>query len=148
MHQNTYQFTPTMAASHNPFSNWFIDGNENKSSNTLPSIVGALPYPQSSSYPISPDDLVTFTFTSFNPTILNCNVLGPHNRPYFSIVTHASTSMPGYTFVRDVGGKNIAVVEWSASPLLEMDGINFKQKIGNWLKLASDRGSVLLTLAI
>jgi len=126
-----------MAASHNPFSSWVTAGNYKNDSGPLPSIVGALPYSQSS-YPISPDDLVTFTFTSFNSTILNCNVLGPHNRPYFFIVTDTSI-LPGFTFVRDVGGKNIAVVEWNTSPLLEIQGINSKQKIGDWLKLASNQ---------
>lgn len=128
---------------HNPFANWSAgsgfssDGTGNPDSGPPPSIVGALPYPHPPSYPLPPDELITFTFTSMNPTILNCTVLGPHNRPYFQIVTDAS--MPGYTLWKNAEKKNIALVEWQNTPLLEARGILAKQQITNWLRLAPDR---------
>ncbi|KIM86694.1 hypothetical protein PILCRDRAFT_64756 [Piloderma croceum F 1598] len=132
-----------MASNHNPFATWSA-GNGYSSNNIWnqdsappPSIVGALPYPHSPSYPLPPDELITYTFTSFNPTILNCTVLGPHNRPYFQVVTDAS--MPGYTLWKDGERKNIALVEWQNTPLLEARGILTKQQITNWLRLAPDR---------
>jgi hypothetical protein len=139
-----------MASNHNPFANWSAgngyssNGTWNEDTMPPPSIVGALPYPHSPSYPLPPNELITFTFTSFNPTILNCTVLGPHNRPYFQVVTDAS--MPGYTLWKDAERKNIALVEWQSAPLVEARGILAKQKITNWLRLAPDRRFVLLTL--
>ncbi|KZP25016.1 hypothetical protein FIBSPDRAFT_856395 [Athelia psychrophila] len=99
-----------MAYAQNPYSNW----NTDSSSGGSPSILGALPY-TNSSYPLPPGDLLTFTFTSLNPNILNCTVLGPNNRAYFAISTDAT--MPGCT----------------ARGLLQ------KQKISHWLRLSPDR---------
>lgn len=131
-----------MASNQNPFAHWTAgnvnsnNSNWNSNSGPPPSIVGALPY-LNTTYPLPPDDLIKFTFTSFNPTILNCTVLGPHNRPYFLVVTDAS--MPGYTIWKDVEQKNIALVEWQSSPLVEARGILPKQKASSWLRLAPDR---------
>jgi hypothetical protein len=131
-----------MAANHNnPFAAWQLTSDNNgggssAASGPPPSIVGALPYPQTS-YPLPPDNRITFTFTSFNPTILNCTILGPHNRPYFSVSTDAS--MLGYTVLKDVKSANVALVEWQNAPLLEVRGILSKRKITDWLKLASDQ---------
>lgn len=135
-----------MASNHNPFATWSAgngySSNSTQNSAPPPSIVGALPYPHPPSYPLPPDEIISFTFTSFNPTILNCTVLGPHNRPYFQVVTDAS--MPGYTLWKDAERKNIALVEWQNTPLLEARGILTKQQITNWLRLAPDRRFVLL----
>jgi hypothetical protein len=133
-----------MSSSSNPFANWNMgngfssDGTWNQNSAPPPSIVGALPYPHPPSYPLPPNELITYTFTS-NPglTILNCTVLGNDNRPYFQVVTDAS--MPGYTLWKDAERKNIALVEWQSTPLLEARGILTKQQITNWLRLAPDR---------
>lgn len=120
-----------MAHSQNPYANWQSGNN-----GTSPSIVGALPY-TSTSYPLPPSDLVAFTFTSLNPTILNCTVLGPNNRHYFSISTDAS--MAGYTLFKDTDSRSIALIEWQNKPLVEARGLLQKQNISNWLRLASDR---------
>lgn len=139
-----------MASNHNPFANWSAGngqsnhGEWNQNSGPPPSIVGALPYPNSSSYPLPPNNLISFTFTSFNPTVLNCTILGPHNRPHFYVVTDAA--MPGYTLWKDVEKKNIALVEWQNTPLLEARGILPKQKITNFLRLASDRRCISPTI--
>lgn len=98
-----------------------------------PSVFGALPYPTSP----PPSDLVTFQFSSFNPTILNCTILGPHSRPSFRITT--DSSMPGYTVVKNAEGKNIALIEWQARPYVEVRGILPKQSIRHWLRLSPDQ---------
>ncbi|KZP26365.1 hypothetical protein FIBSPDRAFT_678942, partial [Athelia psychrophila] len=117
-----------------PYSNWNTDSSGAYAS---PSVVGALPY-TNSPYPLSPGgDLATFTFTALNPTILNCTVLGPNNRVYFSVSTDAS--MAGYTVLQDANSRNIALIEWQSTPLLEARGLLQKQPINNWLRLGSDR---------
>ena len=134
-----------MASNQNPFAHWTAgnvnsnNGNWDPNSGPPPSIVGALPY-LNTTYPLPPDDLVKFIFTSFNPTILNCTVLGPNNRPYFFVVTDAS--MLGYTIWKNAGNKNIALVEWQNSPLVEARGILPKQQASGWLRLAADRRCV------
>ncbi|KAJ7905913.1 hypothetical protein B0H13DRAFT_2274370 [Mycena leptocephala] len=73
----------------NPYSQGWQNTGQSRANNGGPSIFGALPF-------TSPDPLPTFfsfRFTSFNPTILNCNVIGPQSRPYFRIMT--DTPMPG-----------------------------------------------------
>lgn len=138
-----------MSAGHNPFAHWSAGNNISNNggwtpnSGPAPSVMGALPYPSAPSYPIAPNNVISFTFTSLNPTILNCTVLGPQNRPYFLIVTDAS--MPGYTLLKDVETKNVALVEWQHSPLVEARGILQKQRITDWLKLSSDRRSAQFT---
>ncbi|KZP26358.1 hypothetical protein FIBSPDRAFT_819775 [Athelia psychrophila] len=120
-----------MAYNQNPYSNW-----NTRSDGGPPSIVGALPY-TNSSYPLPPKELVPFTFTALNSTILNCAVLGPNNRVHFSVATDAS--MAGYTVLKDANSRSIALVEWQNTPLLEARGLLQKQQISNWLRLASDR---------
>ncbi|KZP26364.1 hypothetical protein FIBSPDRAFT_909295 [Athelia psychrophila] len=102
-----------MAYNQNPYSNW-----NTGSDGGSPSIAGALPY-INSSYPLPPKDLVTFTFTSLNPTILNCTVLGPNNRANFSVSTNAS--MAGYTVFKDAESRNIALIEWQNRPYRAVD---------------------------
>ncbi|KZP31503.1 hypothetical protein FIBSPDRAFT_907676 [Athelia psychrophila] len=118
--------------SQNPYAEWTAGSDRGS-----PSIVGALPYTNASSYPICPVDLVSFTFTALNPTILNCTVLGPDNRVRFSVTT--DTAMEGYTVFKDTESRSIALVEWQHTPLLEARGLLQKQQINNWLRLASDR---------
>ncbi|KZP26361.1 hypothetical protein FIBSPDRAFT_1005042 [Athelia psychrophila] len=120
-----------MAYNQNPYDNWNTGSGGGSSS-----IIGALPY-TNSSYPLPPTDLVTFTFTSLNPTILNCTVLGPNNRVHFSVSTDAS--MAGYTVFKGADSQKIALIEWQNTPLLEARGLLQKQQINNWLRLASDR---------
>ncbi|KAF9010342.1 hypothetical protein BDZ89DRAFT_964496, partial [Hymenopellis radicata] len=44
-----------------------------------------------------------FTFTALNPSIANCAVLGPNERPLYEIYSDAS--MSGYTILSGVGGE-------------------------------------------
>ncbi|EGO03861.1 hypothetical protein SERLA73DRAFT_175544 [Serpula lacrymans var. lacrymans S7.3] len=102
-----------------------------------PSIFGALPYPNAPSLDIPIRDLITFRFSSFNPTILNCQVMGPRSQPVFYVIT--DSSLPGYTQLKDAAGANVALVEWQSHPLVEARGAVAKQPIRNWLRLSSDQ---------
>jgi hypothetical protein len=99
-----------------------------------PSVFGALPYPSTSS-PLP--GAVTFNFTSLNPTILNCKVIGPRNETYFRVVTDA-----GYTMLKDVRGSNIAVLGWQGHPTVEAPSLLTKQFVGQWLNLSTERRCV------
>lgn len=96
-----------------------------------PSVFGALPYP-SSSLPLP--DAVTFSFTSFSPTILNCKVVGPRSEMYFRVVTEAS-----YTMLKDARGSNIALLEWQDHPTVEAPSLFTKQPVRHWLRLSTER---------
>lgn len=104
---------------------------------TTPSIFGALPYSAGSGNYVPLNELITFKFTLFNPTILNCKVVGPHNETYFRVVTDAS--MQGYSVLKNSQGSNIALVEWQTHPNVEARSIVAKQPVGQWLRLSSDR---------
>ncbi|ESK92448.1 hypothetical protein Moror_4485 [Moniliophthora roreri MCA 2997] len=117
----------------NPFSGW---GN----GQNAPSVFGALPYATP-----PPPNMVTFYLTSFNPDVSNCTVIGPSQTPSFYIVT--DPQQPGYTILRDVQGKSIALIEWQAHPLVEIRGVMSKQYVRDWLKLSSDKRSRNMTIS-
>ncbi|KAH8101187.1 hypothetical protein BXZ70DRAFT_891932 [Cristinia sonorae] len=130
----------------NPFTNggWSQagQGNSNPWDNTsghAPSVFGALPsLAISKSVPksIQPDS-VTFTFTSFNTTILNCSVLGPQNRVAYRIVTEATA--PSCTVWKDNESRSVAMAQWQPNSTLEIRGITHRQRIKDWLRLSSDK---------
>ncbi|KAK0203600.1 hypothetical protein DFS33DRAFT_813659 [Desarmillaria ectypa] len=100
-----------------------------------PSLFGALPYPT----PPVPANYVTFYLTSFNPSMLNCTVIGPQQCPYFNFVT--DSNMPTYTVLKDAKDRSIALVEWQSHPLVELRGVVSKQKVRDWLQLSQDKTS-------
>lgn len=117
----------------NPFSGWAETrkGMGDGSSIPPPSIFGALPYPTPSS------DSLKLEFTSFSPSILNCTILGSQGRAFYYVVTDPHN--PGYTVLKNASGKNVALVEWQAHPLVEIRGALSKQNVGEWLRLSQDR---------
>ncbi|KAF9446478.1 hypothetical protein P691DRAFT_733169 [Macrolepiota fuliginosa MF-IS2] len=120
----------------NPFGSW-AEAGQGQSSGTLwnssppPSVFGALPYPS------APSNTVTYYFTSFRPNIFNCSVVGPQNQVYYQIVT--DNTMPGYTVIKNMEGKNISLIEWQAHPFVEIRGTLAKQNVMNWLRLSPDQ---------
>ncbi|KAK0495941.1 hypothetical protein EDD18DRAFT_1075028 [Armillaria luteobubalina] len=100
-----------------------------------PSLFGALPYPT----PPVPANYVSFYLTSFNPSVLNCTIIGPQQRPYFTFIT--DPNMPTYTVLKDAKGRSTALVEWQSHPLVELRGVISKQKAGDWLRLSQDKAS-------
>ncbi|EMD35443.1 hypothetical protein CERSUDRAFT_157206 [Gelatoporia subvermispora B] len=106
---------------------------------TTPSIFGALPsLPTSSSIPRSmqPDN-VTYQFTSFNATILNCSIIGPQSRVAYRIVTE--TSVPSCTIWKDNESRSIAMVQWQPNATLEIRGVAPRQRVRDWLRLSPDQ---------
>ncbi|KAF9265745.1 hypothetical protein L218DRAFT_985970 [Marasmius fiardii PR-910] len=122
----------------NPFSVWYENSNQRQGSNydePPPSVFGALPVfsPTSSNVPI-----LTFTFTSFNPSILNCAIVEPgSNTPSFFVVT--DPAMPTYTLFKTPDGKSFGLLEWSQTFKVEIRGIVAKQPASQFLRLSSDQ---------
>ena len=119
----------------------FSAQNATKDDSNAPSIFGALPYPGSSSSSVDPPlhTLVTFRFTSLNPTILDSSVVGPNNETYFRV----ATSGQGVTLVKNAAGQNIALIEWRSHPTVEAQAIGAKQHVAQWLHLSSDNRCVV-----
>lgn len=149
VHRNLECLVLLTMYSSNPFGSWSQAGNGH-SRNTLwgpaaahsPSIYGALPYLA----PPSAATLTTFYFTYLNPGVLNCTVMGSDSRPLFYVVT--DSSMPGYTVLRGLNGKNVALIEWQAHPLVEVRGLICKQAVHKWLGLSSTQRSVHFVLVL
>ncbi|RDB19269.1 hypothetical protein Hypma_013517 [Hypsizygus marmoreus] len=99
-----------------------------------PSVFGALP----SAAPSSPPKILTFLFVSFNPTILNCTVVGPQSQKYFDI----TTSSPNYgaASIFRKANQAFAIIEWHQQPTLEIYGVISKQGAARWLELSHDQG--------
>jgi len=137
-----HRLCSVMNTNHNPFGVGWSHVVDEHSVNSLlgnvsahpPSIFGALPAP---SHHRSPSPVITFHLASFNPTILNCTVVGPHSRPWFHVVTEPA--MVQYTVVKNSGGENVAFVEWQKQPLVDVQGVVPKQAVQRWLKLSPDR---------
>lgn len=114
----------------------FSAQNATNDSNSSPSIFGALPYPGSASS-VDPalNTLVTLRFTSLNPTILDCGVVGPNNETYYRVVTNGQ----GFTLLKNAAGQNTALIEWRSHPTVEAQTVGAKQPVGQWLQLSPDR---------
>lgn len=106
-----------------------------------PSIFGALPF----STPVPAPTMLSFTFTSFNPNILNSTVTGPQSRVYFQLTTDTPTV--GFTVVFDAAGQPVAVIEWLDQPVVEIRGILAKRAASQWLSLAQNRRFVPAALS-
>ncbi|KAG6377460.1 hypothetical protein JVT61DRAFT_15266 [Boletus reticuloceps] len=107
----------------------------NNDPNNAPSVFGALPYPGSASSVDPPlHTRVTFRFTSFHPTILDCSVFGPNNETYYRVVTAGQ----GLTLLKNAAGQNVALIEWQSHPTVEAQAVA-KQPVGQWLSLSPDR---------
>jgi hypothetical protein len=103
-----------------------------------PSLYGALPR---SGPPFQPM-IITFLFTSLDPTILDCKFVGPDNRTYFVIST--SPNIGASTVIHDYRGKQVAAVEWDQQPIVQVHDVVRKQAASRWIKLAPDQRYVAL----
>jgi hypothetical protein len=117
----------------NPYAQgWLYGGNGGGNSAQSPiSIFGALPAP----FPTT-SSLVAFHFTSFNPTILNCTILGPNSRPYFHVTTDSSFA---YTVLKNNEGRTLAAISWQTQPIVEVPGTTPKQAARQFLRLSPDQ---------
>jgi hypothetical protein len=114
----------------NPFSGW-AESKKTNESTPPPSIFGALPYPS------TPSNSLKLSFASFNPSILNCSVVGTQGQVFYHVVTDPHN--PGYSLLKNASGKNVALVEWQSQPFVEIRGALSKQHVADWLKLSQDR---------
>ncbi|KAJ7103846.1 hypothetical protein C8R44DRAFT_834601 [Mycena epipterygia] len=119
--------------------NPYTQGWQNAGGNGRPSIFGALPFTSPNALPT----FFSFRFTAFNPTILNCNVVGPQSRPYFRIMTDAP--MPGVTVFQNSNGQNMALVQWHRHPEVEIRGTISRQRTAEMLPLSTDQSSRTMT---
>ncbi|KAJ7115670.1 hypothetical protein C8R44DRAFT_880095 [Mycena epipterygia] len=122
----------------NPYATW-SNSHVRRAVAGVPSVHGALPFAADP----SASNLVTFHFMAFNPTILNCTVVGQNTYPYFKIAT--DSSMPGYTSVKNPDGKIIALVEWKDRPLAEIRNVFSKRRVSDWLVLSRDASHRVMT---
>lgn len=120
----------------NPYSQGWQGAGGQSPSNGRPSIFGALPYPSADALPT----FFSFRFTSFNPTVLNCTIIGPQSRPYFRIMTDAP--MPGVSILQNANGQNIALVQWHRHPEVEIRNIITRQRTSEMLALSTNQRSV------
>ena len=121
-----------MAYNMNPYGGW------NQQQGTAPSVFGALPsLPVTNSVPRSMPDSLTYQFTQFNTTVLNCQIVGPQGRVAYRIVTEATT--PSCTIWKDNESRNIAMVQWQPNATLEIRGVTPRQRIRDWLRLSPDQ---------
>ncbi|KAJ6450780.1 hypothetical protein C8R45DRAFT_848783 [Mycena sanguinolenta] len=97
-----------------------------------PSLLGALPLLS----PALPPILLSFTFRSFNPNILNSTVTGPDSRLYFTISTDSLAATCTAFF--NATGNPIAIIEWREHPVAEIRGILSKRRISQWLTLSQN----------
>lgn len=115
----------------NPYATW-SNSNVRRAVPGVSSVHGALPFAADA----SASNVITFYFTAFKPTILNCTVVGKNTYPYFKITTDAS--LPGYTSVKNPEGKVIALIEWKERPLVEVRDVFSKQRVSDWIGLSRD----------
>ncbi|GLB35696.1 hypothetical protein LshimejAT787_0212610 [Lyophyllum shimeji] len=86
--------------------------------------------------------LLTFTFSSFNPSILNSVIVGPHSRKYFQVMTDPAD--PRYTIFQNVNTQVAAFIEWKQHPVVEIRGIVENQAVARWISLSPDRSCRLM----
>ncbi|KAJ7478312.1 hypothetical protein FB451DRAFT_1032618 [Mycena latifolia] len=115
----------------NPYATW-SNSSVRRAVPGVPSVHGALPFAADP----SASNLVTFYFTAFNPSILNCSVIGRNTFPYFKITT--DSSLPGYSAVKNTDDKVIALIEWKDPPLVELRNVFSKRRVTDWLALSPD----------
>lgn len=108
-----------------------LNGRSVNSSGFSSPVFGALPsLPSVSSLP-------KFIFTSFNPNIFNCIILGPQSRPYLRVVTNVSTS--SHSLFQDPEGNTVASIEWHEHPMTQIGGTVIRQNVSQWLRLSRDQ---------
>ncbi|KAF9477801.1 hypothetical protein BDN70DRAFT_945970 [Pholiota conissans] len=80
-----------------------------------------------------PASVLTFTFTSFNPDLFNCVVVGPKDRKYFEVRTQDNNT------IISKPGEQFASIQWARHPTVEARGILSRQLTKDFLKLSSDQ---------
>jgi hypothetical protein len=122
----------------NPYaqSGW-VSSNIQGGSGLQQSVYGALPFTPATEG--GAPTIHRFQFTSFNPDICTCTVLGPNAKPYFQVMNNTPTT--GFTLFQNRDGQSFGVVEWRRSPgsVVELRDIVKKQLVASWLALSQDK---------
>ncbi|CAK5283434.1 unnamed protein product [Mycena citricolor] len=113
----------------NPYAQ---DWNHPNGASAPPSVFGALP-----SVAKALPTFFTFRFTSFNPSIMNCTVMGPQATAYFRIIT--DTPMAGVSVFQNATGGTFSLVQWNQHPDVEIQGVAARQPTSSLLSLSHDR---------
>ncbi|KAF8884584.1 hypothetical protein CPB84DRAFT_1850631 [Gymnopilus junonius] len=79
------------------------------------------------------DSILTFEFCSFNPDVLNCTVIGPMKRSFFTIRTNSSN-----TVISKPEGA-FAIIHWAQRPTVEASGVIPFQRAAEFVRLSPDR---------
>ncbi|TFK35936.1 hypothetical protein BDQ12DRAFT_668107 [Crucibulum laeve] len=106
-----------------------------------PSVQGALPsLPSSSSPTHGQPNFVTFYFTSFNPDITNCVVIGPA-RKYTDILTATNPeSTIECTLFQDSDGRISSMIEWiGRHPYVEVKDAVSREPVRDFIRLSADQ---------
>ncbi|KAJ7147788.1 hypothetical protein C8R43DRAFT_889469 [Mycena crocata] len=80
--------------------------------------------------------LLTFTFNSFDSTVLNSSLVGWDNRTYFHIAT---SSAPARTVVEDASHTRVGMITWNTRPIVGIDDLGWTKLVSRWLSLSADR---------
>ncbi|KAJ7148549.1 hypothetical protein C8R43DRAFT_889075 [Mycena crocata] len=125
----------------NPYSQGWQGPGGSSSQNGRPSVFGALPFTPPATLPT----FFSFRFTSFNPSILNCTIIGPQSRPYYRIIT--DSPMPGVSVLQNSNGQNIALVQWHRHPEVEIRSIISRQRTSEMISLSPDQSYRTMSLS-
>ncbi|KAJ7134316.1 hypothetical protein C8R44DRAFT_609891, partial [Mycena epipterygia] len=124
----------------NPFSQGWSNSRypntaPNASWGATPSVYGALPY---SVQPNTSPNVIKFTFSPSNGTVLNSVINGPQLENYFRVTTDSTTA--GFSVVQNSRLESIAIIEWRSHPVVEICGdIVSKRNSAQWLMLSPDK---------
>ncbi|KAF8959605.1 hypothetical protein BDZ97DRAFT_1922780 [Flammula alnicola] len=120
----------------NPFSSaWGLESRDPNSdwfSNNTPPTFGALP--SMANIPYS----MTFNFTMFDSSILNCSVSGTNSTTYFYVASNSTS-----TTVSRRNGEVYAVIDWQGHPTIQAHETLGRQRTSQWLRLSNDRRRVI-----
>jgi hypothetical protein len=89
---------------------------------------------------------ISFRFTSFSPSILDCTVVGPQAKTHFHISTDIPT--PGFTTIFDTDNEPMTIIEWLPNPVLEIRGIVPKQRVSGWLALSPAKRCIFSSYSV
>ncbi|KAJ7617143.1 hypothetical protein FB45DRAFT_756839 [Roridomyces roridus] len=124
---------PAQNTHFNPYASWQGSSRGPSTAPDMPSTYGALPY---GSDPTT-SNIVVFHFTSSNNSVLDSTVVGKNTMLYFRVNTDSS-SMAGYSTVKNHEGTTISLIEWKDKPMVEIANMLSKRLVSDWLCLSRD----------
>ncbi|KAJ7933285.1 hypothetical protein B0H13DRAFT_1592466 [Mycena leptocephala] len=125
----------------NPFSQGWIPIPNTAPTPSVFSVLPTLPY---TGQPNTSPNVIKFTFSPSNGTVLNSFINGPQLEFYFHVTTDSTTT--GFSVVQNSTCESIAMIEWHNHPIVEIfGGIVSKRNSAQWLKLSRDKTHRLMS---